>query len=132
MTDYTVLKRLSEAATPGKWAHEQDCLYFYEDGYTKHMMELAEGDDVGYGGQKNNAEFIAAANPSVVLALIAECEGLRKDAARYQWLRRNGQVEAWKYLSTISEDYRDEAIDKAMQKESEFPSGKGAGNAKQS
>lgn len=77
MTDYAELKRLAEAATQGKWTHEQDSLYFYEDGYTKHLMELAEGDDVGYGGQKKNADFIASANPATVLALISEIDRLR-------------------------------------------------------
>lgn len=79
MMDTTDLKKLAEAATPGEWCHEQDCLYFKEDGYTKHMMELAEGDDVGYGGQKKNADFIAAANPAAVLALIAENDRIKAE-----------------------------------------------------
>ncbi|HHX4274722.1 TPA: hypothetical protein ACU95R_005793 [Pseudomonas aeruginosa] len=31
--------------------------------------------------------YLAAANPAAVLDLIAEIEHLRKDAARYRWLR---------------------------------------------
>lgn len=77
MTDYSELKRLAEAATPGKWDYEQDCLFFYVDGYTKHLMELCEGDDVDGIQQIENAKFIAAANPAAVLALIAECERLK-------------------------------------------------------
>ncbi|SDT52330.1 ead/Ea22-like family protein [Pseudomonas prosekii] len=74
MSDYSKLKALAEAATPGKWDYEQDCLFFYVDGYTKHLMELCEGGDVDGIQQIENAKFIAAANPAAVLALIAESE----------------------------------------------------------
>lgn len=76
MKDYSELKMLAENATPGEWSHEQDNLYFYEDGYTRHMMELSEGSDIGYVEQKHNSDFIAAANPEVILELIAEVERL--------------------------------------------------------
>lgn len=89
MKGYSELKRLAENATPGEWSHEQDNLYFYEDGYTRHMMELSEGSDIGYVEQKHNSDFIATANPKVILELIAEVESLKKDAARYRWLRQH-------------------------------------------
>ena len=88
MKGYSELKRLAENATPGEWSHEQDNLYFYEDGCTRHMMELSEGSDIGYVEQKHNSDFIAAANPEVILELIDEIESLKKDAARYRWLRK--------------------------------------------
>lgn len=77
MNNYSELKWLAENATPGEWSHEQDNLYFYEDGYTRHMMELSEGSDIGYVEQKHNSDFIAAANPEVILELIAEVEALK-------------------------------------------------------
>lgn len=79
MKEYSELKRLAENATPGEWSHEQDNLYFYEDGYTRHMMELSEGSDIGYVEQKHNSDFIAAANPEVILELIAEVEALKAE-----------------------------------------------------
>ncbi|WP_339503987.1 hypothetical protein [Pseudomonas sp. RL_105y_Pfl2_101] len=88
MSDQTELKRLAEAASPGKWDYEQDCLFFYVDGYTKHLMELCEGDDVDGIQQIENAKFIAAANPAAVLALIAENERLeRKNANQSESIR---------------------------------------------
>lgn len=84
MKDYSELKMLAENATPGEWSHEQDNLYFYEDGYTRHMMELSEGSDIGYVEQKHNSDFIAAANPEVILELIAEVEDLRKGRTDWQ------------------------------------------------
>lgn len=88
MKGYSELKRLAENATPGEWSHEQDNLYFYEDGYTRHMMELREGSDIGYVEQKHNSDFIATANPKVILEILEELESLKKDAARYRWLRQ--------------------------------------------
>ena len=88
MKGYSELKRLAENATPGEWSHEQDNLYFYEDGYTRHMMELSEGSDIGYVEQKHNSDFIATANPKVILEILEELESLKKDAARYRWLRQ--------------------------------------------
>ena len=70
MSDYSELKRLSEAATPGPWVKTIDGV-------------MPEGEKFGIFGNfgANNGEanrgFIAAANPAAVLALIAEVEGLR-------------------------------------------------------
>ena len=45
-----------------------------------------------FGDSKHLAEFIVAASPDVVLALLADLErkdALLRDAARYRWLRTN-------------------------------------------
>lgn len=65
MTDYTELKRLAEASL-GEW---------YEFG------ELRCEDRSGYinGLHHDDEYFIAAANPAVVLALIAESDAARKE-----------------------------------------------------
>lgn len=74
MADYSELKRLAEAATPGPWAHECGDLFFKDpDGYTMHLMETCEGQDIALG-HDSNLKFIAAANPATALALIAEVE----------------------------------------------------------
>ena len=76
MTDYTELKRLAEAATPTPW----------ERGDGNEVMVSEEGDEAywsweqagpaqihGSGEQPvRDADFIAAANPAAVLALIAD------------------------------------------------------------
>ena len=72
MSDYSELKRLSEAATPGPWVKTIDGV-------------MPEGEKFGIFGNfgANNGEanrgFIAAANPAAVLALISEVEQLKAD-----------------------------------------------------
>lgn len=76
MSDYSELKRLAEAATPGPWAYDGSyvCPARTEDGTT--YVELWRS--IADCHQPENTKFIAAANPAAVLALIAEVEGLRK------------------------------------------------------
>lgn len=85
MTDYTELKRLAGDATPGPW----------ERGDGNEVSVSEEGDEAywswevagpaqlhGSGDQPDkDADFIVAANPAAVLALIAENERL-KDQVR--------------------------------------------------
>lgn len=55
---------------------------------TNKLKELAAqylANPSGTAGE--DSEFRAAANPQAILGLIAEVEHLRKDAARYRWLR---------------------------------------------
>ncbi|MFI5601470.1 ead/Ea22-like family protein [Pseudomonas aeruginosa] len=92
MSDRAELRRLAKAATPGPWT-----LYVPEDyqgpeelpGYG---VECAEGRAIVWGALEpetgcqfdRDAEFIAAANPKTVLALLDEIDGLKaeKDALR--------------------------------------------------
>lgn len=80
MSDYIELKRLAEAATPGPWAYDGSyvCPARTEDGTT--YVELWRS--IADCHQPENTKFIAAANPAVVLALIAEVEGLRAQHGR--------------------------------------------------
>lgn len=71
MTDYTELKRLAEATEPAPWYHPES-----------HGLLSISG--------ANERAFISAANPSAILALIAENERLtqiivrkREDIAQY-------------------------------------------------
>lgn len=106
MTDYSKLKELAEMATPGPWkaqhpnAGQRGSEVAGADGLNQVCADLGP----------TNSLYIAAANPAVVLALIAEnealrlgmkgdydldawlewtreAETLRKDAERYRWLR---------------------------------------------
>lgn len=115
--DKAKLKALAEAATPGPWergdgnevsvSHEGDEAYW-------DWEEAGPARVHGGGPQASaDADFIAAANPATVLALLAEIEALqglyrmhketetremrdlkaenealRNDAERYRWLRK--------------------------------------------
>lgn len=80
MSDHSELNRLAEAATPGPWAYDVSyvCPARTEDGTT--YVELWRS--IADCHQPENTKFIAAANPAVVLALIAEVEGLRAQHGR--------------------------------------------------
>ena len=88
------LKRLAEAATPGPWSpppqgFDFDRMYNPEDfrGSVTQAALTANGVDpllhvYGFGWSEGNLDadtaYIAAANPTVVLALLAEIEALRE------------------------------------------------------
>jgi hypothetical protein len=78
MTDYSELKNLAEAAPNGPWVDENDSLYFEDDGYTRHLLDADAGHDVEDEDYYAALSFVAAANPAVVLALIAENERLQE------------------------------------------------------
>lgn len=105
MNDHSELKRLAEAATPGEWQAY--------DTHGKRFIESMVGEahvvcDTPKKQWLKDSEFIAAANPPVVLSMIAEIKRLTellecaqgdlkqamqiiekngKDAERYRWLR---------------------------------------------
>ena len=58
--DLAELRRLAEAATPGPWSTAAFQL----------VIDVAQRIDVGMCGHRDDAAFIAAANPAVVLALL--------------------------------------------------------------
>ena len=58
--DLAGLRRLAEAATPGPWSTSAFQL----------VIDVARRIDVGMCGHRDDAAFIAAANPAVVLARI--------------------------------------------------------------
>ncbi|MBE8590750.1 hypothetical protein IQK56_07295 [Pseudomonas sp. MAFF 301449] len=97
MTDNKKLKVLCEAAPTGPWLVENDSLYFKDDGYTRHLLEADAGHDVEDEAYYAALKFIAAANPSAVLALIAENDRLKtlrstteRDLAQELEVWRNG------------------------------------------
>lgn len=82
MKDYSELKKLAEAATPGHWVAEKD-----EDTIRVDSSEPLPdiivwcgsfGDSGGFNSDADK-EYIAAANPAAVLALIADNERLKVD-----------------------------------------------------
>ena len=105
------LRRLAENATPGPWEWDDD-----------HARPgLRHGRSFGgvlfrcgalYGPDAADAAFIAAANPAVVLALLAEREALAAKVERVRalgdhWLRLSGtsmtdEVREWTLAAGLS------------------------------
>ena len=84
------LRRAAEAATPGPWCFQRG------DHWHSYVMVTAENDRTihyKYGSgtraanaqDERDAEFIAAANPARILALLAELDALR---ARVTYLEK--------------------------------------------
>lgn len=90
MKEYSELRRLAEAATKcyGAMRVEKDYNGVYQvvGAGSWNILSAWHTPD---GKSKDNAEFHAAASPAAVLELIAEVESLKKDAARYRWLRQH-------------------------------------------
>jgi hypothetical protein len=78
MNDITALmatmKEAAEKATPGIWEMEQENIWFFQDGYTKHLMYVTQGDDVDDRQDHINTQYIAEASPTNVLALVEALE----------------------------------------------------------
>ncbi|WP_434695393.1 ead/Ea22-like family protein [Pseudomonas sp. Z1-14] len=77
MTDNTELRRLAEAAPSGPWIAENDSLYFKDDGYTRHLLDADAGHDVEDEAYYAALNFIAAANPAAVRALLDDLDQAR-------------------------------------------------------
>lgn len=89
MSDHSELKKLAEAATAGDWHHYRHGVIKggpaikFTNGSAQQQIAMTTGTDwMRADEQCANADFIAAANPAAVLALIAEVEGLRAQHGR--------------------------------------------------
>ncbi|MDV7209933.1 ead/Ea22-like family protein [Azotobacter beijerinckii] len=81
MVDWSELNRLAEAATPGPWRigkanRDESDIGIHGAGDGSIVADVCS--DV-WGDADANAEFIAAANPAAILALIAENERLKQE-----------------------------------------------------
>lgn len=77
MSDYSELKRLAEAAGSGEWGYDGSYVCpVRREGGTKYVESWRSVADCH---QPENTKFIAAANPSAMLALIAEIERLKRE-----------------------------------------------------
>ena len=101
MSDYAELKRLAEAATPGEWKRDTrkfggviygGPIQHWVNGSGQSQVAMTTGADwMRPGETEGNADFIAAANPAVVLALIAERDKLKAENEALR-LERKGKV----------------------------------------
>ncbi|ENO8672925.1 ead/Ea22-like family protein, partial [Escherichia coli] len=67
--DYHALREAAEKATKGKWAVEFDDEIYSTDGINHEQIAMVLSEN-----ESRDAEFIAAANPATVLALLDERE----------------------------------------------------------
>ncbi|HDY0736585.1 TPA: ead/Ea22-like family protein [Escherichia coli] len=67
--DYQALREAAEKATKGKWAVEFDDEIYSTDGINHEQIAMVFSEN-----ESRDAEFIAAANPATVLALLDERE----------------------------------------------------------
>jgi hypothetical protein len=96
------LEALARAATPGEWKREDRTVYVLEpDGWRKGVEQFRnrfscsvsrDGSSIPQDELQANAEFIAAANPATILALIALA---RKAAADAPAADERALFEAW-------------------------------------
>ena len=84
MSDRSELKKLAEAATAGDWHHYRHGVIKggpaikFTNGSAQQQIAMTTGTDwMRADEQCANADFIAAANPTAVLALIAEVDELK-------------------------------------------------------
>lgn len=89
---YKELRKLAEKATPGRWDWaDEDCLLAID---AKEEI-LAPSDHASIYSSAENRNYIAAANPATIRALLDERDALEKDAQRYRYLRsrRHSSIE---------------------------------------
>ncbi|ENY0413535.1 ead/Ea22-like family protein [Salmonella enterica] len=78
--DKQALREAAEKATRRPWEMERENIWFTdEDGYTKHLAYVQQGDDVDDKQDHYNTAFIAAANPATMLALLDENLQLQRE-----------------------------------------------------
>lgn len=125
--DLNELERRAKAATPGKWTWKQvgsfstpGCAVFWPDtskGGT-HYRRL----DSGGGMLEADANFIAAANPAVVLDLVCRLRDAERDAARYRSVRRG---QHWSVIDGIGNNLRADDLDAAVDAVVQSPKNEG-------
>ncbi|HBO7092379.1 TPA: ead/Ea22-like family protein [Pseudomonas aeruginosa] len=86
MTDHAELRRVAEAATPGPWSCNRHWaivggpILEFTNGAAQQQIAMACGQSWMRDDElRNNAEFIAAANPKTVLALLDEIDRLKAE-----------------------------------------------------
>lgn len=73
MNDINELRRLAEAATPGPWLKYHD-----------EWSICGDSGHIAHCEVRSDADYIAAANPAVILALLSERDALRDRVAELE------------------------------------------------
>ena len=128
--DLNELECLANAAAPGPWRRQD----FYSSG-SRNGVDDSDGNVVcsSYNRKRDaDFDFIAGANPAVVLELVRRLREAEKDAERYRWLRAlpkgschgsgmtiiiaNARPDPCSWMNdSVRGDDMDAAIDAAMQ-----------------
>lgn len=114
MSDYIELKRLAEDATPGRWTA-------YDTHGRRFIEAIGTEDHVVCATPKKqwlkDSEYIAAANPAAVMALIAEVESLREHKQLLVDLREADGYESWASVLVMVDKLK--ADNEALRKDAE-------------
>ena len=107
MNDITALmatmKAAAEKATPGIWEMEQENIWYFQDGYTKHLMYVTQGDDVDDRQDHINTQYIAEVSPANVLALVEALEKAQRYIERLREWNADLAQESCEYQNRIAE-----------------------------
>lgn len=105
MTDYTELKKLAEAATPGPWLSEHHQI----SDSSNVAIACVSATRGKYEWEKSNRDFIAAACPTIVLQMLSHISELERrvaelqvDADRYRYLRQGRTPDAEPFVCIYS------------------------------
>ncbi|MDI3902515.1 ead/Ea22-like family protein [Pseudomonas aeruginosa] len=86
MTDHADLRRVAKAATPGPWSCNRHWAIVggptleFTNGAAQQQIAMACWQSWMHEEElRNNAEFIASANPNTVLALLDQIDGLSEE-----------------------------------------------------
>lgn len=86
MTDHAEMRRLAKAATPGPWSCNRHWAIVggptleFTNGAAQQQIAMACWQSWMHEEElRNNAAFMAAANPKTVLALLDEIDGLKAE-----------------------------------------------------
>jgi hypothetical protein len=109
VSDYSELRRLAEAATPGPWyvqkgRSNETCGYVTRDPIEQYQRSIT-----GWGAVEHrfeDAAYIAAASPDVVLGLLSDLAAANRRAEEAERERDAARAEA-KALRSSLEDFRD-------------------------
>ncbi|EJA2567788.1 ead/Ea22-like family protein [Pseudomonas aeruginosa] len=103
MTDHAELRRVAEAATPGPWSCNRHRAivggptFEFTNGAAQQQIAMACWQSWMHEEElRNNAEFIAAANPKTILALLDEIDRLKAESDRLrQGMKGDYDIDAW-------------------------------------
>ncbi len=105
----TELRRLAEAATPGRRQWDGPVWNYDSEEEAPWLVSVIQHQQPNYyilGGAiqcpvEADARFIAATDPQIILSLLDHIDALEVDARRYRWLRHgDNDEEVILYLET--------------------------------
>ena len=84
MSEWSKLKELAEAATPGPWALDSKRSLSVRTPVANQTVATTGCDEELFARWNHNAGFIAAANPATILRLLAQNEAMAEQLRQLQ------------------------------------------------